>query len=206
MRENSDPAVREGCPRSGVRAKGPRGRRPGLVDAMTQDPTGTSGRQPRSRTTVLYFRPSPDWFLRRDRMVKSMGSSQLDPRPLVWLSEPSITHAPAASDHGLRPGRSADVAARRLAVAAVGSVGQGLPSRDDGDQREPRPGAVTLLLASRKPTIALVGERDQRPDWSRAGRHSSRRNGADLFRFSRQEDEASSCGRGSAFYATTPQA
>jgi len=173
MRGNSDPAVREGAVRA-LAAFGPKAREVGgqdLVDAMTKDPDwNVRAAALEAGPTVLYFQAkSPDTVLNSGvtAMVKSMGSSQLGIRVTAIVAVGSIGSymrmlSPQVITELRTQARDTTTwQLRRLAVAAVGSVGQGLPLSDDGDQREPPDtGAVTLLIDVAKTDNCALVRRD----------------------------------------------
>ena len=159
MRGNSDPAVREGAVRA-LPAFGPKGREFGgqeLVDAMTKDPDwNVRAAALEAGPAVLYFQAkSPDSILNSGvtTMVKSMGSSQLGIRVTAIVAVGSIgsymrmLYPNVINELRTQVKESTSWQLRKVAVAAVASVGQGLPLSEEGDQRDPPDtGAVFLLL------------------------------------------------------------
>ncbi|HKA07648.1 MAG TPA: HEAT repeat domain-containing protein [Gemmataceae bacterium] len=171
--KSSDPAIREGAVRT-LPAFGPKGREFGgtaLVDMMTKDSDiSVRAAALEVAATVLYhYAKAPDTTLTNGiaAMVRSLGATQLAVRlaavgaigsigPYVRTPEPKIlalltTQAKESSSWQFR----------RIAVAALGSVGQGVPLNEEGDKRDaPDRLAVTSLLDILKNDACDVVQRD----------------------------------------------
>jgi HEAT repeat protein len=171
--KNSDPAVRESAVRT-LPAFGPKARDSGglaLVDMMTRD-TDVSVRAAALEvgSTVLYhYAKTPDTTLTNGiaAMVRSLGATQLAIRvaavgaigsigPYVRTPEPKILALLTSQAK-----ESSSWQFRRIGVAALGSVGQGVPLTEEGDKRDPPDRlAVTSLLDILKNDACAVVQRD----------------------------------------------